>query len=163
MEMPTLEQLVKIIYGVIITLILLFVISGFYRACVAEDKDQKDFDFERIIAEIQALDNGESIGVPIKGEFYNIVTFEKGTSASDSHCRDKTCICLYKGTEYSLDDKPSSCERFSKGGKLVGGSCTDGDICFTVKTTLIETQAKVSVVDLEKNNNIVTISPRYEK
>lgn len=164
-DMPTLEEVVKLIPHLALAILLIFILATFYRSCVTEEKDQRDFDFERIIAEINDLGSEESIAVPIKGEFYYITVFEKETSLSDLNCGGKTCLCLYKTVEEEVTyggRDPDQCERFRNGGKIEEGKCIDGDICFNMINERIENQAKVNVVNLDKNNNIVIISPKYK-
>ncbi len=165
-DMPTLEEVVKLIPHLILAVLMIFILATFYKSCTTEEKDQRDFDFERIIAEINDLSDKESIDVPIKGQFYYLIAFEKQSLQSNISCSDLTCLCLFKideEEEYIYETNPDKCERFKDGGKVKGGTCVDGNICFQVTNTRIENQEKVSVVNLEKNNNIVVISPKYNK
>ena len=170
-DMPTLEEIVKLIPHLALVILLMFILATFYNSCLTEVKDQRDFDFERIIAEINELGEGESLAVPIKGEFYYIIVFEKESSLSEMFCGDKTCLCLYKTAEEEVTyggRDPDQCERFNKGGKIEintrtnKNKCIDGEICFKVIEARIENQAKVKVIDLNKKDNIIFIAPRYD-
>jgi|GEM_PF-3937171 len=154
-DMPTLEEIVKFIPHFGLALLLIFIILGFYKSCISEARDQRDFDFERMISEMKELGNGDSITVPINGKDYNIAVFPKNSSESHFHCAEQTCICLYKSSTYDLGTSPNRCEIFRTGGKIVGLNCLEGTICLQIPLTKIDTQTKAT---LEKKNNIVTIT-----
>lgn len=156
-DMPTLEEIVKFIPHLLLAIVLLFVIMNFYRSCVAETRTPQDVDFDRVIAEMKDLSNGESITVPISGKDYSMIVSEKNTSQSHWHCTEQTCICLYKTSTSVSSDTPSRCEIFRDGGKIVGGNCIDGKICLQMTDSKITTQTKIN---LYKNNNVVVISPK---
>ncbi|TKJ17375.1 hypothetical protein CEE44_02470 [Candidatus Woesearchaeota archaeon B3_Woes] len=163
----TLEEVVKLVPHLILAVSMIVILTMFYRSYTTEAKDQRDFDFERIIAEINDLSDKESIGVPIKGQFYYLVAFEKESLQSNISCSDLTCLCLFKidgeKNEYNYGTNPDKCEKFKNGGKIKEGKCVEGNICFQTTNPKIENQEKVSVVNLEKNNNIAVISPKYNK
>lgn len=164
-DMPTLEEVVKLVPHLILAVLMIFILATFYKSCTTEEKDQRDFDFERIIAEINDLSNKESIGVPIKGQFYYLVVFEKQSLQSNISCSDLTCLCLFKingeKNEYEYGINPDKCEKFKEGGRIIGGKCVEGNLCFQITNPKIENQEKTSSINLEKNNNITFISPNY--
>lgn len=176
--MPALEELVKLIPHMLLIFVMLIAISSFYKACVAENKDSIDFDFERVITEIKDLSNDESINVPIKGYGYTIKIFQKTKKGEEKNlrCTNGACLCLYKTPDWNGDTAFVKCEPFSKGGRVEGDECVDGDICFRIssfqgshanqedETLSIEKGSKekgtiiIKTINLFKKDNIVTIS-----
>ena len=86
-----LEELVKMVPHIILLFVVLFILIQAYLIFAAEKETQPQVDLKRIVAEIEDLEKGQSIDVPILGERYEIQTIEN--DARDPECR-RQCLCV---------------------------------------------------------------------